>query len=235
MRNSIIHMLNLADQDSSSPVLEDDENGLDVPMDQDAASSHSSQSTGAPVSERIPAAKTRLTRRADDIDLPEERERKRRKLDDGAGLNPPSQTAVLTKSFPRLTLSPAGKTTSFIYAAKPPTAVELVATTDHYNVPGKIYQAPYYSNESDAPERPREYAGLVFDLKGGTGIANLEEWKSEEGPGLDMRSMGGPSGVCGWEYASLPPGLSEVRKWLKENKAVTLQKKERSSQVSCLT
>ncbi|KAI0724555.1 hypothetical protein C8T65DRAFT_704388 [Cerioporus squamosus] len=110
---------------------------------------------------------------------------------------------------------------AYIYRTQPPTAAELVGSTDHYGIPSKVYRDPYYSKESDAPERPREYAGLVFHLKGGDGIINLDEWKSDESaPSV----RGTPScaldrtGVDGWEYAGAPPSVKQVRKWLKEQK-----------------
>ncbi|TFK89962.1 hypothetical protein K466DRAFT_574493 [Polyporus arcularius HHB13444] len=110
---------------------------------------------------------------------------------------------------------------AYVYRSQPPTAAELVGSTDQYGIPSKVYRNPYYSKESDAPERPREYAGLVFHLKGGDGITDLEEWKPDESaPSV----RGSPScalertGVDGWEYASAPPSVKQVRKWLEEQK-----------------
>ncbi|KAI0335271.1 hypothetical protein GY45DRAFT_1240755 [Cubamyces sp. BRFM 1775] len=107
----------------------------------------------------------------------------------------------------------------YVYAYPPPTSAELVESTDQVGIPSKVYCDPYYSKESDAPERPREYAGLVFHLKGGDGIANLEEWKVTEGQSsLFSRSSAtlDPTGVHGWEYAGVPPSVRQVRKWLRE-------------------
>ena len=105
---------------------------------------------------------------------------------------------------------------------------------EYHNVPAKIYQVPYYSIESDAPERPREYAGLVYHLKGGTGISVLEEFQSTVPAGT---STGGSklsnAGVYGWEYAGLPPSVKEVKRWLAENKEESVTAKKKSSQV-CL-
>lgn len=123
------------------------------------------------------------------------------------------------------------------YGPPPPTVAELVASIDHYGIPSKIYRDPYYSKESDAPERPREYAGLVFHLKGGDGIANLEEWKPhEDAPttrGLPPMPLS-RTGVGGWEYAGVPPSVKEVRKWLQEYKGkheARRARKKDSSQV----
>ncbi|TBU65073.1 hypothetical protein BD310DRAFT_944016 [Dichomitus squalens] len=112
----------------------------------------------------------------------------------------------------------------YIYGCRPPTSAELVSSTDQYGIPSKIYRPPHYSKENDAPERPREYAGLVFHLKGGDGVGILEEWQSGEGvpsvSGEPARPLD-PTGVGGWEYASAPPSVRQVRKWLKEQKGKT--------------
>ncbi len=109
----------------------------------------------------------------------------------------------------------------YVYASRPPTSAELIGSTDKCSIPSKIYRDPWYSKESDAPERPREYAGLVFHLKGGEGIGNLEDWKSGESAssasGEPARPLD-PTGVRGWEYAGIPPTVRQVRKWLKVQK-----------------
>jgi DNA polymerase zeta len=91
---------------------------------------------------------------------------------------------------------------------------------DAYGIPSKIYTSPWYSREDDAPELPREYAGLVFQLKGGNGIRTLEEWQSSGVPRLlGDASVTGSKLVRagGWEYAGAPPSVKEIRKWLRNN------------------
>lgn len=108
----------------------------------------------------------------------------------------------------------------YVYTCAPPTAVELVESTEQVGIPSKIYRDPYYSEKSDAPERPREYAGLVFHLKGGDGVANLEVWKEDESaPSMVTGHRAqefDATGVSGWEYASTPPSAKQAQKWLKE-------------------
>ncbi|KAI0801265.1 hypothetical protein C8Q74DRAFT_1314513 [Fomes fomentarius] len=113
-----------------------------------------------------------------------------------------------------------GKRT-YVYRLLPPTPAELVGSTDQYRIPSKVYRDPYYSKEADAPEKPREYAGLVFHLKGGDGINTLEEWKSDEhtpscgsGPAAALDR----TGVSGWEYAGTPPSVRQARRWLEEQR-----------------
>lgn len=173
-----------------------------------------------------------------------------------AGHTPSSHSNSLHLTFGRLTatrpssqsmmLSPASRSLHFgknvyVYAYRPPTSRELMRSTDEHGIPSKIYRSPWYSNESDAPERPREYAGLVFHLKGGEGIGNLEDWMSGENApsasGEPAQPLD-PTNVGGWEYASTPPTVRQVRKWLKEQKgrldARTVRTKDSSQVLSIL-
>ncbi|EKM61040.1 uncharacterized protein PHACADRAFT_204189 [Phanerochaete carnosa HHB-10118-sp] len=143
--------------------------------------------------------------------LPETpRPRKRRKLD-LSNLHTPvaasSQATSVPKGtpFPPASLKTPSRTSSHEYRLPPPTTSELLATLDACGVPAKVYQDPFYSNEEDAPEHAREYAGLVYNLKGGTGISALEEWAGHE-PSSGLRKLDN-TGVYGWEYASVPPSI----------------------------
>ena len=102
---------------------------------------------------------------------------------------------------------------SYVYAIPPPSTTELLESLDVYEIPFKIYRAPHYSNARDAPKRPREYGGRVFRLQGGQGIKNLEKWSNplfgDPASGEDI------TGITGWEYASHPPSVREVKEWLK--------------------
>ncbi|KAI0689616.1 hypothetical protein BC835DRAFT_1368378 [Cytidiella melzeri] len=167
----------------------------------------------------------------------QERARKRRKLDHTNETLLPTLTSripvVDAGRFPRpIPFSDNTTTSSYVYGPAPPTVEQLRATTDFYNIPSKIYQVPYYSVGSDAPARPREYAGLVFNLKGGTGISNLDEWAT-----VGDNDTGIPSGeslldIYGWEYASTPPSFKEVQKWLQKNKMTSIAQQKKSSQIT---
>ncbi|GAW03632.1 DNA polymerase zeta catalytic subunit [Lentinula edodes] len=61
-------------------------------------------------------------------------------------------------------LTPSNYT--YMYSNPPPTTSQLLSTIEDFGLKSRIYRAPYYSNEKDAPLRPREYAGLVYNLKG---------------------------------------------------------------------
>ncbi|KAI0732391.1 hypothetical protein C8Q72DRAFT_874307 [Fomitopsis betulina] len=124
------------------------------------------------------------------------------------------------------------------YALPPPTTPALLASVAEYGIPNKIYPSPHYSKASDAPERPREYAGLVFHLKGGMGLDTLEEWAGSTLDNIGYVGKGkrrlDPTGVTGWEYASAPPSAREVRRWLQSphgRKPVVPGRPKRPSQI----
>lgn len=94
---------------------------------------------------------------------------------------------------------------------------------DVFNLPRKIYRSPYYSYAGDAPENPREYAGLSYHLKSNT-VKDLDEWiglHTENGQvNVETIAPAGFSalGTGGWEFASAPPSVREVKRWLLFNK-----------------
>lgn len=102
----------------------------------------------------------------------------------------------------------------FVYSLPAPTVSELNVQLQTLGIPDKIYQVPHYSMDSDIPETSKEYAGLSYHLKGGQGIASLDEWSTS---GLKDKSKAittpelDPLGVGGWEYASHPPSVKDVR------------------------
>ena len=147
-------------------------------------------------------------------------------------LSPTSQASVrLSNSF-TMTISPpcmpASKsphTRKFVYAIVPPTWKELEASFERYGIASKIYRDPYYSKESDAPDRSREYSGLVYHLRG-EGLGMVEEWHVGDqiihGTGLGRHARRlESSSLGGWEYASCPPSVREVKKWLSSDESQT--------------
>lgn len=113
----------------------------------------------------------------------------------------------------------------YTYAQAPPTTSDLIGSLGENKIASKLYRAPYYAKDSDVPEKSREYAGLVYHIKGGTGITNLEEWKSD----LDFKQVELPieskvspifEDIVGWEYAGYPPGAKQVRAWLTSEKGM---------------
>jgi DNA polymerase zeta len=125
---------------------------------------------------------------------------------------------------------------AFVYAIAPPPASELLSNLESRGLPSKVYRDPHYSRAEDVPERPWEFAGLVYHLKKGDGLGVLEEWESPSTKEPSMKTTPAEdrnvfedrfdrTGVGGWEYASAPPSVREVRRWLKSTGQVRLCKK----------
>lgn len=159
----------------------------------------------------------------------------------------PTVKPILRSSHLRLSgslqSSLASSSNAYIYSIPPPTKVQVMDTLDTYGLPSKIYQDPWYSKAIDAPDAPREYAGLLYHLKGGNGVSVLEEWSVDgslstlKGKGRETannlkrrRKSLAPS--AGWEYASSPPSPREVRRWLTTGAGQQLAKLDPRSQVS---
>jgi DNA polymerase zeta len=104
---------------------------------------------------------------------------------------------------------------SYTYAHAPPKTPELLEALGD-NVPDKVYRPPHYSRECDIPERPQEYAGLLYHIQGGQGISGLEDWDdfAELQETIFRASDFDPAEVEGWEYASGPPSVKEVKFWI---------------------
>jgi len=124
---------------------------------------------------------------------------------------------------------------AFFYAVPPPPASELLSTLEYHGLPSKFYQDPHYSKAEDVPERPWEFAGLVYRLKKGDGLSVLEEWEpsTTELPEKNtipedryvFEDRFDKTGVGGWEYASAPPSTREVRRWLRSTTRAQLHAK----------
>ncbi|KAF8973932.1 hypothetical protein BDZ97DRAFT_1647924 [Flammula alnicola] len=128
-------------------------------------------------------------------------------------------TARAVKLSRAFDICKATNSNRYVYSLQPPSSTELKADLKTLGLASKIYQAPYYSKDVDVPEMPKEYAGLIYRLKGGQGIATLEEWTATECSQVPLNAQTSllelnASGVGGWEYASHPPSVKEVRQSL---------------------
>lgn len=97
-----------------------------------------------------------------------------------------------------------------------------MSTTEDHEIPNKVYQEVYYSKEADAPDHAKEYAGILFRIRGGTGLSTLEEWSGEDKTPIPGRKNGPLRlprivEICGWEYNRSPPSRRGVRSWLVDN------------------
>jgi DNA polymerase zeta len=121
---------------------------------------------------------------------------------------------------------------TLLFTRLPPTFPEVSETMLAYDIPPVIYRDAYYSNDSDVPERPREYAGKEFRLESNT-VPYLPEFDSSpvptpaalgRKPGIvrdvakEEIGYNGRRKMCSlrnWEIASAPPSRAEVEEWLK--------------------
>ncbi|GJE86113.1 DNA polymerase zeta catalytic subunit [Phanerochaete sordida] len=169
-------------------------------------------------------------------DLPETpRPHKRRKLDLLDVHTPTtsaSQAAFISKGtpFPRATPRTLRGARTYEYHLPPPTTSALLESLEAHDIPAKVYKDPFYSNEDDAPEHTREYAGLLYDLKGGTGIGVLQEWEGHETFNSGLGKLD-TTGIYGWEYAGVPPSVKQTRLWLDAHQVDEAAKPKHSSQI----
>jgi len=102
----------------------------------------------------------------------------------------------------------------------------------NYGLPPVVYQDAYYSNETDVPDRPREYAGREFRLESTT-LPFLPDF---DATGTSLAAAGAKFPVVrdknkeellynrkrkkcslrNWEIAAQPPTAAEVEKWIAE-------------------
>ncbi|CAI7612325.1 unnamed protein product [Penicillium viridicatum] len=116
-----------------------------------------------------------------------------------------------------------------------PTSTEVSSTLNEYGRPSVVYQKAFYSDETDVPERPREYGGREFQLESNT-IHYLPDFDptaegpatfGEQIPATHDRDQQGKVDQqlrerCTakvWEFAPVPPSRSEVIQWFEELEA----------------
>jgi DNA polymerase zeta len=101
----------------------------------------------------------------------------------------------------------------FQYEIEPPTASNLLATIEDHGLQRRVYRSPWYSDPEDSPDGPREYAGLLYHLKGGEGLDTLSGWQTDANIAvMPVSPTYAASG--GWEFAGTPPSASQTKIWL---------------------
>ncbi|KAH7930979.1 hypothetical protein BV22DRAFT_1053576 [Leucogyrophana mollusca] len=144
---------------------------------------------------------------------------------------PKASFAVLPSQFSLVAKSTAA---CLVYTIPPPSVSALLGSAEDYGIPSQIYRNPFYSKKSDAPDHPREYAGLLYHLKGGDGLDTLQDWQNtwESCPNVKGRDILISSYVVGgWEYAGCPPSIREAKRWLRNNPCVYSTKGKMRSQI----
>ncbi|OAL56699.1 DNA polymeras-like protein zeta catalytic subunit [Pyrenochaeta sp. DS3sAY3a] len=133
------------------------------------------------------------------------------------------------------------KASTLYYGCLPPSPEVIESTIMHAGLPPVIYQDAFYSDETDVPDRAREYAGREFKLQSnslpylppfdptGTSEANFGEYppvlvdKTKEAAVNQARSH--RCSLRNWEIAMPPPSYKEVNDWLRrETKSQNMDK-----------
>ncbi|KAJ7092735.1 hypothetical protein C8R44DRAFT_646516 [Mycena epipterygia] len=106
----------------------------------------------------------------------------------------------------------------YVYAGTPPSISELLESMDFNGICDKIYRLAFYSNDNDIPERPREYGGVTYHLKGNEeSLENLDDWKEQDNyppPPVDAFTGSSTTYSSGWEYSGSPPSVRQVKNYL---------------------
>jgi DNA polymerase zeta len=131
----------------------------------------------------------------------------------------------ITNLFP-----PPSSSRILAFSTRSPHATDVISTMEEFDLPPVIHQDAYYSNESDVPERTREYAGREFKLVSLT-VPFLPDF---DATGTSAATYGERPGVLldkakdevvsqkrrracklrSWEIGELPPTLEEVVDWI---------------------
>jgi DNA polymerase zeta len=144
----------------------------------------------------------------------------------------PKAHAAAVALAKRLESSFAHPSRTMYFGCLPPTADTVDGTMVLAGLPPVIYQDAYYSDETDVPDRAREYAGREFKLQSttlpylppfdpsGASLANIGEHpplvvdKAKEYAESRLRSY--RCNLRHWEISKAPPTFSEVLRWVGE-------------------
>ncbi|KAJ5117677.1 hypothetical protein N7448_011309 [Penicillium atrosanguineum] len=128
-----------------------------------------------------------------------------------------------------------GNTAISLFRFAGPGTDEVTSTMRDNNHPSVVYQKAYYRDETDVPERPRQYAGREFRLESDTvhylpefdPSANLLATFGDQSPiSFDRekqekvdQELRESCTARTWEFAPVPPSRSEVVEWFKNLQA----------------
>ncbi|KAH0536373.1 hypothetical protein FGG08_006747 [Glutinoglossum americanum] len=122
------------------------------------------------------------------------------------------------------------ETQTLLFTLAPPDGASLLSTMGDFELPQVIYRDPYYSNEKDVPDRPREYAGREFKLEsdtapflpefntGGPFDSTIERIGSRFDKTKEEKVLQYRRRACrlrSWEISEMPPSRGEVKEWLR--------------------
>ncbi|KAJ6509544.1 hypothetical protein C8R47DRAFT_1174181 [Mycena vitilis] len=164
--------------------------------------------------------------------------RKKRRIESAERPNilpPESVRAISRRAMDMSTQHPkAINLNRWDYALTPPTASKLLETLETCGIPRKIYRKPFYSSSDDTPDKPREYGGLLYRVKGSEdSLQYLDDWEQHDvftSPNPSISSLPYSSG---WEYGGgSPPSVRQIKRYLASEEASVPSKKQQLKQRS---
>lgn len=138
----------------------------------------------------------------------------------------------------------SSKAQALIFNQRPPSVELVTSTLTELGYDEEVHQDAFYGDETDVPERARDYAGREFKLEGTT-VPYLPEF---DATGLSAASRGEKVALIvnhakeeeshrqrrlrcrirEWEIAEAPPSYQEVQKWVAEETGIQRQAKKRT-------
>ncbi|KAJ6575123.1 hypothetical protein B0H19DRAFT_1127258 [Mycena capillaripes] len=103
------------------------------------------------------------------------------------------------------------------YALAPPSVSRLLETVEAAGIPRKIYRQPFYSDSNDTPDKPREYGGFLYRVKGNEdALQHLDDWEEHDAlPATNAFASLSLPYSSGWEYGGgSPPSVRQIKKYL---------------------
>ena len=135
----------------------------------------------------------------------------------------------------RQKFSPRSHGIILAFGEPPPPSLEVVSTMQNFDLPPAIYQDAFYSDETDVPQRAREWAGREFKLESST-VPYLPDFDPTGGSDAsfgkkqailrdkskeekDYARQRRACNLKSWQIAQPPPTYAEVVEWFHDQQA----------------
>lgn len=124
--------------------------------------------------------------------------------------------------------SSASRTRLLTFHESAPSLRDVVGTFPLFSIARQIHLEPFFSNPSDLPARPREYAGRMFHFQSHSlpYLRSFDHWdqKSEH---VASTQKDKPPKRLYWQFGPPPPTLLEARAWRQKEKVIERQRSKR--------
>ena len=127
--------------------------------------------------------------------------------------------------------APSGQTESgrrcVTFHEPAPSVRTVVETFSLFSIVRQVHPEPFFSDPSDVPARPREYAGRMFQFQSRTlpYLRPFEHWHTSSSEAADQPSKSPRRRY--WQFGPPPPTMLEARVWRKKEKMVEKQRSSR--------